>query len=49
MFYSKKTQIARLDYRINLLKSRDEMMNFNLIKALEREKRNLEKNQKFDF
>ncbi len=42
MFYSKETQITRLDYRINLLKARDEMMNFNLIKALEREKRRLE-------
>jgi len=45
MFYSKETQIARINYRINLMKARSEMMNENLIKALEREKRNLE-NQK---
>ena len=45
MFYSKETAIARIDYRINLLRARDEMANLRLIKALEREKRNLE-NQK---
>lgn len=45
MFYTKETAIARIDYRINLLRARDEMMNLRLIKALEREKRNLE-NQK---
>ena len=45
MFYTKETAIARIDYRINLLRARDEMANLRLIKALEREKRNLE-NQK---
>jgi hypothetical protein len=43
MFYSKETQIALIDYRINLMKARDEMVNLKLINALEREKRNLEK------
>jgi len=43
MFYSKEVQIARIDYRINLMRARDEMMNLKLIKALEREKRKLEK------
>lgn len=43
MFYSKEVQIARIDYRINLMQARDEMMNLKLIKALEREKRKLEK------
>jgi hypothetical protein len=45
MFYSKETQIARINYRINLMRARGEAMNENLINALEREKRNLE-NQK---
>ena len=43
MFYSKEVAIARIDYRINLLRARSEVMNEHLIKALEREKRNLEK------
>lgn len=42
MFYSKEVAIAQIDYRINLLRARNEMMNLRLIKALEREKRNLE-------
>lgn len=42
MLYSKETAIAIIDYRINLMKERDEMMNLRLIKALEREKRALE-------
>lgn len=42
MFFTKEVQIAQIDYRINLLRARDEMMNLRLIKALEREKRNLE-------
>lgn len=42
MLYSKETTIARIDYRINLMKARSETMNLHLIKALEREKRNLE-------
>ena len=42
MFYSKEVQIARIDYRINLMRARDEMMNLKLIKALEREKRKFE-------
>lgn len=42
MLYSKETAIAIIDYRINLMRERDEMMNLRLIKALEREKRKLE-------
>lgn len=42
MFYSKETMIKLIQYRINLLRSRDEMANLKLIAALEREKRNLE-------
>lgn len=42
MLYNKETAIAIIDYRINLMKERDEMMNLRLIKALEREKRKLE-------
>lgn len=42
MLYNKETVIAIIDYRINLMKERDEMMNLRLIKALEREKRKLE-------
>lgn len=43
MTYSKETTIAIINYRINLMRARDEMMNLKLINALEREKRNLEK------
>lgn len=43
MFYSKEVQIARIDYRINLLRQRGETMNLRLINALIREKRSLEK------
>lgn len=42
MFYSKEVSIEKIDYRINLLRARDEMANLRLIRALEREKRNLE-------
>ena len=42
MFFSKEVVIAKLNYRINLLRTRGEMMNQKLINALEREKRNLE-------
>ena len=42
MFYSKETRINYLTYRINMLRSRNEMMNLRLIAALEREKRSLE-------
>lgn len=42
MTFSKETTINRLEYRINLLRSRGEQMNDHLIKALIREKRNLE-------
>ena len=44
MFYSKEIKIEMIQYRINLLKSRNEMANIKLIAALEREKKNLEKN-----
>lgn len=43
MFYSKEVQIAKIDYRIHIMRSRDEMANLKLINALEREKRKLEK------
>ena len=42
MFFSKKVVIAKLNYRINLLRTRGEVMNQKLINALEREKRRLE-------
>ena len=42
MFYSKQTEIDKINYRISLLRARDEMANLRLIKALEREKRKLE-------
>lgn len=45
MTYSKETTIARLEYRINLLRSRGETMNLRLIRALEREKRAVEENK----
>ena len=43
MFYSKEVQIAKIDYRIHIMLARGKMMNLRLIKALEREKRKLEK------
>lgn len=45
MLYSKETEIERINYRIALMRARDEMMNLRLIKALEREKKNLENNK----
>ena len=42
MFFSKEVVIAKLNYRINLLRTRGEVMNQKLINALEREKRSLE-------
>lgn len=42
MVFSKEVTIARLEYRINLLRARGESMNQNLINALIREKRALE-------
>lgn len=45
MTYSKETTIAIINYRINLMRARDEMMNLKLINALEREKRNLERDK----
>lgn len=46
MLFSKETTIARIDYRINILRAHGETMNLHLIAALEREKRNLEKEVK---
>lgn len=46
MFYSKETQIALLNYRINLMRTRDEVGNLRLINALIREKRNIESREK---
>ena len=45
MFYNKETMINRINYRINLLRARGEVMNMRLIAALEREKRNLEEEE----
>lgn len=45
MFYNKETMINRINYRINLLRARGEVMNMRLIAALEREKRNLEEGE----
>ena len=42
MLYSKDTTIKMINYRINVLRARDEMENLRLIAALEREKRNIE-------
>lgn len=42
MFFSKEVVIAKLNYRINLLRTRGEVMNQKLINAVEREKRRLE-------
>ena len=44
MFYSKEIQIAKIEYRINLLRARGEEMNKNLINALIREKNKLNSN-----
>ena len=44
MFYSKETRLNYLSYRINLLRSRDEIMNLRLINALIRERRNISGN-----
>lgn len=41
MFLSKESIIAKINYRINLLRARGEQMNEHLINALIREKRNL--------
>ena len=41
MFYSKETILKRINYRINLLRARDEVGNVRLINALIREARNL--------
>ena len=40
--FSKETKIARIDYRIRVLRERGEVMNQRLIAALMRERRNLE-------
>lgn len=44
MFFSKEVMIKKIEYRINLLRARSEVMNMRLINALMREKRNLEAN-----
>lgn len=44
MFYSKETILNRINYRINLLRARDEVRNARLINALIREARNLNEN-----
>ena len=45
MLYSKETTLNLINYRINLLRARGEVMNMRLIAALEREKRNLEEGE----
>ena len=45
---SKEVMIARIDYRINVLRQRGEVMNQKLINALLREKRNLEQNDSIE-
>lgn len=42
-------KIMRLDYRINIMRARDESMNQRLINALIREKRNLEQKRDLLF
>lgn len=42
-------KILKLDYRINLMRARDESMNQRLINALIREKRNLEQKRDLLF
>ena len=42
MFLNREAAIARIDYRIKILRARGEMLNMKIIAALEREKRNLE-------
>jgi len=44
MFYSKETLLNRINYRISLLRARDEVGNIRLINALIREARNLNEN-----
>ena len=44
MFFSKEVMVNKIEYRINLLRARSEVMNMRLINALMREKRNLEAN-----
>lgn len=43
MLYSKETTLNLINYRINLLRARGEQMNEHLIAALEREARNIQK------
>lgn len=45
MFLSKETTINKINYRINLLRARDEGNNANLIRALIREKRVIEQRE----
>ena len=41
--FSAQVKIGKINYRIGILRARGEMMNLRLIKALEREKRALER------
>ena len=43
MFYSQKTTLELINYRINLLRAHGEVENARLINALIREKRNIER------
>lgn len=42
-FFNAKYQIQRIDYRVNLLRQRDELGNIKIINALLRERRALER------
>lgn len=41
MFFSKETMLRKIEYRINLLRTRSETINEHLINALTREARNI--------
>lgn len=45
MTFSKEVMIARINYRINLMRERGEQMNQNLINALIRQRRHLEEDE----
>lgn len=42
-FFNAQYQIQRIDYRVNLLRQRDELGNIKIINALLRERRALER------
>lgn len=42
-FFSNEVRAKKLEYRINIMRARGEQERWNLIRAAERKKRNLEK------